>query len=194
MGKKYELTADTKIHAGTTLHRIRALKSFGPIAAGELGGYIERETNLAQDGNAWVCGDARVYGNARVCGDAWVYGNAQVNGNAWVYGDARVYGDAWVYGDAQVHGDARVYGNAQVSGNAQVYGGKHIKTVAMASRSDGWTFAAYMAPELRITAGCRNFSWAQAVAHWGGPQHYMHAESMLIINYLKAKVEQDNAN
>lgn len=140
MGKKYELTADTKIHAGTTLHRIRALKSFGPIAAGELGGYIERETNLAQDGNAWV------------------------------------------------------YGNARVYGNAQVYGGKHIKTVAMASRSDGWTFAAYMAPELRITAGCRNFSWTQAVAHWGDPQHYMHAESMLIINYLKAKVEQDNAN
>ena len=176
MDKKYELTADTKIRAGTTLHRIRALKSFGPIAAGELGGYIERETNLAQDGNAWVCGNAWVYGDARV------------------YGEAEVSGNAWVYGNAQASGNARVYGNAQVSGNAQVYGGKHTKTVAMASRSDGWTFAAYMAPKLRITAGCRNFSWAQAVAHWGDPQHYMHAESMLIINYLKAKVEQDNAN
>ena len=32
--------------------------------ASELGGWIEKESNLSQDGDAWVCGDARVYGNA----------------------------------------------------------------------------------------------------------------------------------
>lgn len=41
-----------------------------------MGGYIEKEENLSQSGDAWV------YGNAKVYGDAWVSGNAEVYGNA----------------------------------------------------------------------------------------------------------------
>ena len=37
---------------------------FGDVKSGELGGYIEKEENLAQDGDAWVSGNAQVYGNA----------------------------------------------------------------------------------------------------------------------------------
>lgn len=69
---KYELTTETKDVLGRTLHRIRALIAFGNVDAGELGGWIEKEGNLAQDGDAWVYGDAEVYGNARVSGDAEV--------------------------------------------------------------------------------------------------------------------------
>ena len=97
--KKFELTSETKVVFGRTLHRIQALISFGNVEAGDLGGWIETEDNLAQDGNAWVCGDARVYDNAGGGGDARVYGNARVCGNAWVCGDARVYDNAWVCGD-----------------------------------------------------------------------------------------------
>ena len=87
--KKYELTAETKVNfLGKTLFRIKALVSFGTVKAGELGGWIEKEENLNQSGDAWVSGNALVYGNARVSGDAWVYGNAEVSGNAWVYGNA----------------------------------------------------------------------------------------------------------
>ena len=114
--KKYELTDDTITVEGRTLHRIKALKSFSNVEEGELGGYVEKEDNLDQRGEAWVYGDARVYGNAQVSGDARVYRNAQVSGDAWVYGDARVSGDAQVSGDAWVYGDARVSGNARVSG------------------------------------------------------------------------------
>ena len=91
MSKKYELvkTDTVKSWDGRTLYRIKALReivSLG-IAVGALGGYIEKEDNLAQ-----------VYGDARVYGDAWVYGNARVSGGARVSGNARVYGDAWVSG------------------------------------------------------------------------------------------------
>lgn len=68
--KKYELTAEFIEKWGKKLFRIKALISFGSVEAGELGGYVEKEDNLAQNGNAWVCGDARV------CGNAEVYGNA----------------------------------------------------------------------------------------------------------------------
>ena len=81
--KKYELTTETKVVSGHTLYRIRALVAFGSVDTGELGGWIEKESNLAQDGNAWVYGDAEVYGNARVYDNAEVYGDARVAGNAW---------------------------------------------------------------------------------------------------------------
>lgn len=67
--KKYEFTGEVKVVFGVTLHRIRAAVSFGIVIKGELGGWIEKEENLSQNGNAWVCGNAWVYGNARVCGD-----------------------------------------------------------------------------------------------------------------------------
>ena len=89
---KYKLTSVKKEWCGITLFQIEALISFGDISKGDKGGFIEKESNLSQDGNAWV------YGNAQVSGDAWVSGNAQVSGNAWVYGNAQVSGNAWVSG------------------------------------------------------------------------------------------------
>ena len=122
--KKFELTNEFVTNMfGTKLFRIRALVEFGDVEAGELGGYVEKESNLGHDDNAWVYGDARVYDNAlvydnaRVYGDAQVSGNALVCGNARVYDNARVYGDAWVYGNARVCGDALVCGDARVCGN-----------------------------------------------------------------------------
>ena len=100
--KKYELTSETKNVFGHILYRIKALSSFGCVSAGDLGGFLESEKNLSQNGDAWVYGNAEVYGDAWVYGNARVYGNAEVYGDAWVYGDARVYGDAWVSGNAEV--------------------------------------------------------------------------------------------
>ena len=68
--KKYELTDETIEVYGTALHRIKALKDFGNVKKGELGGYVESEHNLSQEGNCWVCGNAKVCGNAEVYGDA----------------------------------------------------------------------------------------------------------------------------
>ena len=64
--KKYEFTGEVKLWLGRTLHRIRATVAFGSVKAGEVGGWIEKEENLDQTGNAQVCGNAWVYGDARV--------------------------------------------------------------------------------------------------------------------------------
>ena len=132
--KKYELTTNTKMYFGRKMYQIKALKDFGDVKAGDLGGYIEKEENLSQDGHAWVfdnaCvyGDAKVYCNAQIHDIAWVHDTARISGNAHVYGGARVYdnaeiyGNALVYGDAQIYGDACVYDNAEVFDNAQVFG------------------------------------------------------------------------
>lgn len=104
--KKFELTTDFITAFGIKLFRIKALIEFGNVKAGELGGYVQKEENLSQNGNAWVYGNARVYGDARVSGDAKVSGNAEVYGNAEVTGYAKVSGYAEVSGDAKVTGDA----------------------------------------------------------------------------------------
>ena len=64
--KKYELTSETKIVFGHILYRIKALSSFGYVSAGDLGGFLESEKNLSQNGNAWVSGNAEVSGDAEV--------------------------------------------------------------------------------------------------------------------------------
>ena len=120
--KKYKLIDETKIFGTIVFHRIKALKDFGNVCKGDLGGWIKKEANLSQEGSCWVYDDAEVYGNARVCGDAEVFGDAKVFGDAEILGKARVYGDARVCGDAKVLGNARVYDNAWVFGNARVCG------------------------------------------------------------------------
>ena len=73
-----------KVFGDITLRRIVALRDFGDVKAGDKGGWIEKEENLSQDGDAWIYGNARVYGDAWVCGDARVYGDARVCGDAHV--------------------------------------------------------------------------------------------------------------
>lgn len=132
---KYRLIPeDCKINYGRKLYRIEALKDFGVVKAGELGGYIESENNLSFDGEAWVCENAEVFDNARICNDARIYGNARIygdaivrnkatiGGNAIIYDNALICDDAWVYDKAYVCGNAKVFGKAQVYDKAYVCG------------------------------------------------------------------------
>jgi len=102
MKKKYKLTKETIEICGKKLFRIQAIRDFGNVSKfgnvlkGDLGGFIEKEDNLSQEGNAWVYDDACVYDDAWVSGNARVFGDAWVSGNAWVFGDAEVSGNAWV--------------------------------------------------------------------------------------------------
>lgn len=123
MIKKYESTDETiTLKDGVVLHRIRALKSFGDITKGDLGGWIEKEDNLSHNDNAWVYDNAKVYDNACIYDNAKVYGNACVYNDACVSSKACVYGNAKVYNKAKVHDNAWVCDNAWVHDNAWVYG------------------------------------------------------------------------
>ena len=126
--KKYELVKDIKIvFDGHTLYRIRALRDFNDVKKGDLGGYIEKEDNLSQDGNCWVYDDAMVIRDARICDNARIYDRVIVNGLARVFGDAIVSDDAKVFDNAvlkdhaEIFDNAEIYGNSMVSGSAKVF-------------------------------------------------------------------------
>ena len=106
MDKKYELDKEYyKCIDGHTLYRVRSLKDFGDIRANCVGGYVESEENLSQEGNCWVYNEAMIWGNARVCYNAKIWANAAI------------YGDAKIYGNVEIMDNAKIYGNAEICGN-----------------------------------------------------------------------------
>ena len=85
--KKYELTNESISWFGTTLFKIRALKNFGNVKKEDLGGFIEKESNLSQDGNCWIFESAKVYGDAKVYGYGKIpslYGRSYFLYQIWV--------------------------------------------------------------------------------------------------------------
>ena len=126
--KKYELTDETKNYNGSTLYRIKALKDFGNIKAGDLGGFIEKEENLSQDGNCWVIGDSLVLDNARVVENAYVSGNTivkdftRVCGNAVIFGNVQLSDNVHISGNAKISGEIALSDNVIVEDNAKISG------------------------------------------------------------------------
>lgn len=139
--KKFELVENlTLYHNGGLLYRIRALKNFGDVKKGDIGGWVESEKNLSQKGLCWIYDDAKVCAKARVSENARVMDLAVVDSNARVHGTAGVCDLSHVTDYATVRGNsivrdkscimefglvddhAFVFDRATVSGRAQVVG------------------------------------------------------------------------
>lgn len=141
--KKYKMimTDKKKDWHGKTVYRIQALRSFGDVKAGDLGGYVANGQNLSHYGNCWIAEnavvtkDARVIENAIISGNATISYRAIISGNARVYGNALVMGDPYIFedypkitGDACVFGNAKIWHNAIISEKAKVFGNADIST------------------------------------------------------------------
>lgn len=140
---KYELTNETKIYNGITLYRIKALKNFADVKAGDLGGWVQGEQNLSQEGNCWIYDEAVAFQNsvvmenAKLKNKALVKGVVQIRDNAIIKDFAKIYfwaevcGSAKVANNAVVTDNAKVFGNAQVIDEALIYGNATISENAI---------------------------------------------------------------
>lgn len=123
--KKFELTESKKNWKGVSLYQIKACINFTTntgieISEGELGGWIEKEENLSQEGKSWIWKDAKVCGSAEISKNAEVYGNAEIFGAAKIDGNAKISGDTKISGNAIVCGNAIIYGDAEISSPDQI--------------------------------------------------------------------------
>lgn len=136
--KKYEMTTDFKeMNCGTKVYRIRALKNIEKhdVIAGQLGGFIEKESNLSQSvsDTSWVDDEAVVMGQTELVGSVLVKHNAVVEGDSKLFGHLIVNEkshlvDTYLIGennqitensrlfDVQLKGDS-----IHISGNANLY-------------------------------------------------------------------------
>lgn len=144
MEKKYEITTNELTIDGRKFFQIKSLRGFGSIVAGKLGGYVEGEHNLSQEGTCWIDSGVILMDNARVTHDTFVSGNSFIRGNAQVRNRAFVL-NTTVCDNAVVEGAARVIGgdhdcdrivikdDAVVSGNIHgslvVCGNAHIRGI-----------------------------------------------------------------
>lgn len=135
MTKKYELTKNTIEVDGRTLYQIVALKDLPSkiVRKGTLGGYVEKESNLSQEGDCWIYGNAKVMKNSHVSESAVIYDNAiiaggKVVGKAVVKDHAQIRDGILVADSAMVGGHAICEGSAIISDNAFVNGDTKIIT------------------------------------------------------------------
>lgn len=124
---KYKIRTDISKRIGPfTVYRIEALREFGSIKKGELGGWIEKEANLSQCGTCWVYDDADVYNDAMVADEAMIGGNAKIYNQAQIYNNVEIFGDAHIYGYARIYNNVQIYDNVKVHGHTDMYGNYHI--------------------------------------------------------------------
>lgn len=114
--KKYILTDETIEYRGHRLYRIKAIKSFSGVRKGSLGGWVESEDNLSQEGDCWIFNEAKVFRRAKVSG------GVKVLENACIYGNAVIFGYVVIHGNAEVYGNVRIYGNVSISGYVKIFG------------------------------------------------------------------------
>jgi hypothetical protein len=110
--KKYEFTKEFHNHFGIIVQRIRAVRSFGDVKAGSLGGFIQSERNLSHDGNCWV------------------YNNSLVYLEATVKDDARALDECWIWNSATLRERATAKHKCFLSGSVDVFGQAVIKDEA----------------------------------------------------------------
>lgn len=136
------LSGDYTVINGQTVYRIKALKDFGIVKKGDLGGYIAKESNLSfKEGSmAWVGKGAAVMDNASVLNHAHVTdyaiiagtttvkdcaivgGNAEISGNCFIMKEAVVTGAAKLNGKVVVTDTAIVMEDVSLNGVIRVYG------------------------------------------------------------------------
>lgn len=134
---KYDLVGNAKLVDGTELYRIEALKNFGNVQKGAIGGYVESMDNLSQEGNCWIYDDAKVTGMAYVTDDAEVSGNSIVSGQSLISGNAKVQCKGSVLDNSKVKEYAIVqgivYDHAVVKGKSIINDGASIGGQAILS-------------------------------------------------------------
>lgn len=146
-GKKYQILKDdfVKVHTFKScisdgemsiveikLYRIQALKTFtkpggyNPVVhVGELGGYVESEDNLSQEGSCWLFDKARVKDGGKVLDDAIVYDKCLVSKNSIIRGRSVVGGHCFVTNQSVII-DSKLEGNVIVNGHSTIHSGAYL--------------------------------------------------------------------
>lgn len=114
--QKYEFTNNKKMVTDCDgvereLTQIVSTKSFQNVhgdfvPSGTLGGWIERESNLSQDGNSWLNEKSYAFHDSMIAGNAYVE-------NSFLYHESGVEDDAYIY-ESKLHNEALVCGVTEV--------------------------------------------------------------------------------
>ena len=120
MNQKYEIT-DIVHPQYPWLHRIRALRDVREdVHVGDLGGFVQSEENLSQEGQCWGANNAVAAEESYISGDAIMWDYSCARGCAVNSGKSRIGGEA-IIEDHAIVTSGYVHGNVHISGNAKIF-------------------------------------------------------------------------
>ncbi|MFE1678882.1 YdcK family protein [Escherichia coli] len=113
------------------LRQIIAISDFNDVIAGTAGGWIDRETVLAQEGNCWIYdqnaiafGGAVISGNTRITGTSVLWGEVYATDNVWIDNSEISQGayisDSVTIHDSLVCGQCRIFGHALIDQHSMI--------------------------------------------------------------------------
>ena len=161
---KYEMTGEIDSMGLTRIRALVDIPRYG-VTKGLLGGFIESERNLSQEGCCWIDKEAKVFGFATVAEDAYIGGRDAVFEFAEIRSKAQVYG--------VVHGCSYVKDCAVISSPDRLYGYVCVRGDAVLNfDSDYVTFEAGWSVKQYIT-------WTRSNDMWQSRTFYGTAEELL---------------
>ena len=120
--KKYELIKEGKdTFIGREIYRIRALKDFSDIKAGDVGGWVCSENNLSQEGDCWIYDNAKCLDKARVFDDAKMYDSSMMIGNARMYDEAKMFNKAKMFNNSIMRNNAEMFDDTEMCDSSIMY-------------------------------------------------------------------------
>lgn len=143
--KKYRLTDEKIEYKGRVLYRIQALRNFGDIKAGDLGGFVQSEYNLSHSGDCWIYNNAKamdnsevlhnsemydyseMYDNAKMYDSSEMYDNSSMHDNSIMYDNSKMYNNSTMYDNSEINGYSEMYYNSVLKNNEKLYGTLYSK-------------------------------------------------------------------
>lgn len=98
------------------------IKSTYTPQKGDLGGFVQSEKNLSQQGNCWVADNAKVYDNAKISGNAEVLDNAEVFDNSEISGNVSIGGITEICGNTKLNETYRYSSRYLIYNNIKIFG------------------------------------------------------------------------
>ena len=121
--KKYELIKESETcFRRRKVYRIRALKDFSDIKAGDVGGWVCSYNNLSQEGYCWIYDNAKCLDNARIFDNAMMFDNAIMFGNSVMYDNAVMLNNSIMYNNSKMFNKAKMFDNSIMCNNAEMCG------------------------------------------------------------------------
>lgn len=139
---KYILTCHSLEFEGRILYRIQAIKDFGNVKKGDIGGYVESTENLSHFGNCWIYNDAKAMDSSMVIDDAILEGQSIMKNHSIISCNSRCSGttklsqgswigdnswllDSYIADCSQIEGNSRIH-NSTIIGNTYITGNTFV--------------------------------------------------------------------
>jgi len=126
---KYELIdidKNSNEYAHGLRYRVKALRDFSDIKAGDVGGFVTSEHNLSQNGDCWVYDDAKMFDNSEIHNDAKMHNNSEMHNNSKMLNNSEMFDSSKMHNNSKMYDSSKMYDNSKMRVNSEMLGNSEM--------------------------------------------------------------------